>query len=260
MELFYKEFPPSRPVGFIIMRFGSTPEHSTVLAALEDVSRETGVSLIRADHRLYHDDLFENVRIYLHGCSFGIAVFEDAEARGFNPNVSLEVGYLHALRKPVLHLKSSSLSKMPTDLLSKLYCPYDSGNINADTKAFISDWIIRRVNVKKTDDSLPTSIQSISQLLSELFPSIPVQDGEEHLARHIAGLLKFEYTTVASVRFLLERTENARAWVSFDCLPEFATCAVSHALALCHPEYANELFWKGTTATRLREANLLFQL
>ena len=242
------------------MRFGSTPEHSAILAALEKVSRETGVPLIRADHRLYHDDLFENVRIYLHGCSFGIAVFEDAEARGFNPNVSLEVGYLHALGKHVLHLKSSSLSKMPTDLLSKLYCPYDSANVDAGTKIFISDWISRRVNVTKTDDYLPVSIQSVGQLLRELFPSIPVQDGEAHLARHVAGLLRHGYTTVGSVRSLLERTENARAWVSFDCLPEFATCAVSHALALCHPEYANEPFWKGTTAARLREAHLLFQL
>jgi hypothetical protein len=252
MELFYEEFSPTVPVGFVIMRFGSTPEHSAILDTLNQIARETRVPLVRADHRLYHDDLFENVRVYLHGCSFGIAFFEDAEAKGFNPNVSLEVGYLHALGKPVLHLKSSSLAGMPTDLLGKLYCPYDQKKIDDDTRSYISDWITRRVRVDRTDDSLNTSVHAVGLLLRELYPSLPVQDDEAHLARHIAGLLRYGYTTVGAVRTLLERTEAARAWVNLNCLPEFATCAVSHAIALCHPEYADGPVWKGTTATRLK--------
>ena len=141
-----------------------------------------------------------------------------------------------------------------------MYVPYDAVGISDDAKNFISDWIRRRVNTKKTDDSLPISIQTLGKLLKELFPSIPIQDDEEHLARHLGGLLQHGYSTVGSVRSLLEQTEEARAWVSLGCLPEFAVCSVSHALALLHPAYANEPFWKGTTAERLRNAHDLFKL
>ena len=50
----------------------------------------------RARHRRvrvnkeYHEDLFPNVLIYVHGCGMGMAVFERIEAEDFDPNVSLE--------------------------------------------------------------------------------------------------------------------------------------------------------------------------
>jgi nucleoside 2-deoxyribosyltransferase len=258
LERFYEEFPPPKPVGFVIMRFGSTPEHKAVLKALEDVSRAVDVTLIRADHHQYHDDLLENIRVYLHGCSFGIAIFEDADNKGFNPNVSLEVGYLLALGKHVLPLKSSSLSRMPSDLLSKLYISYTPASIDSKTKKEISDWISQRVFVRRADDSLQTSIQTVSNLLLELFPGIPTADGEVHIARHVEGLRRHDYLTIGSVRKLLEETGDARDWVNHNQLPEFATCAVSYALAIRHPMYADQTFWKGTTANRLKEASKLF--
>lgn len=259
MERFYRDFPPSKPVGFIIMRFGKTPEHYEIQAVLEEVSEETKVPLIRADYETYHSNLFENVRIYLYGCSFGIAVFEDAEEKGFNPNVSLEVGYLLALGKPVLLLKSSSLSQMPTDIMSELYYSYNANSrSNARTKNHILKWISQNVNVTKTNNDATTSISSVSQLLRELYPGIPVQKDNDHLSRHVDGLLQYKYRTIGSVRNLLKLTEDARAWVNLNCLPDFATCAISHALALYHPEYTDKDFWTGSTAKRLREARRLF--
>ncbi len=35
----------------------------------------------------------------MHGCGFGVAVFEGIEEENFNQNVSLEVGYMYALGK-----------------------------------------------------------------------------------------------------------------------------------------------------------------
>jgi hypothetical protein len=258
MELFYKEFPPKVPIGFIIMRFGSEPEHVAILDALKRASIRCGVTLIRADHRIYHEDLMENVRVYMHGCSFGIAIFEDAESKGFNPNVSLEVGYLQALGKPVLPLKSPSLPRLPSDLLSKLYLDYEPMAIQESTILQISDWIARRIQIKKVSDRLSTSVSTVTSLLQELYPSIPIQDGDQHLASHVAGLLQYNYRSVGAVRKLLASTEAARAWVSFNHLPEFATCAISHAIALHHTEYTKLPVWKRTTALRLKEAKKLF--
>ncbi len=61
----------------------------------------------------------------MHGCGFGIAVFERIEKDVFNPNVSLEVGYMLGLKKPVLLLKDQTLPALQTDLAGKLYRPFD---------------------------------------------------------------------------------------------------------------------------------------
>ena len=46
----------------------------------------------------------------------------------FNPNVSLEVGILLGLRKPVCLLKDKTLSVLHTDLIGKLYRTFDPHN------------------------------------------------------------------------------------------------------------------------------------
>ncbi|MDB5969081.1 MAG: hypothetical protein JWQ90_1531 [Hydrocarboniphaga sp.] len=151
LKQFQDDYPATEPAGFVVMRFGLTAEHAAVLAALADVSRRTGVTLLRADHHRYHRQLFDNVCVYLHGCAFAISVFEDAEDRGFNPNVALEVGYLQALNKPVLHLKSSSLKQMPTDLQGAPCCRYDPAGIDEVTRASIADWIMQRIRADQAD-------------------------------------------------------------------------------------------------------------
>ncbi|MCX5713215.1 MAG: hypothetical protein NT033_00025 [Candidatus Omnitrophica bacterium] len=83
---------------------------------------------LRADDKCYHDDLFPNILTYLWGCSIGIAVFERLEADEFNPNVSLEVGYMRALGKPICLLKDKTLRTLQTDLIGKLYTPFDPQN------------------------------------------------------------------------------------------------------------------------------------
>ncbi len=78
------------------------PAHCDTLASY-------GITALRADDKDYHEDLFTNIVTYLYGCSFGIAVFERIETDDVNPNVSLEVGYMQGLRKPVCLLKDKTL-------------------------------------------------------------------------------------------------------------------------------------------------------
>jgi hypothetical protein len=61
----------------------------------------------------------------LHGCGFGVSVFERIQQDNFNPNVSLEVGYMLALKKRVLLLKDQTLKALHTDLVGRLYRPFD---------------------------------------------------------------------------------------------------------------------------------------
>ncbi len=94
---FKEDYPDTNKVAFIMMKFSKTKAHDEIVDAIRSVLKSHGIVGVRADDKQYHDDLFYNIMTYMHGCGFGIAVFERIEAEEFNPNVSLEVGYMLAL-------------------------------------------------------------------------------------------------------------------------------------------------------------------
>jgi len=122
---FKDDYPDPNKVAFIMMRFGETKAHDEIVKAIRSALDSHGIDGIRADDKQYHDDLFSNVMTYLYGCGFGITVFERIEADDFNPNVSLEVGYMLALNKPVCLLKDKTIKILQTDLVGKLYKEFD---------------------------------------------------------------------------------------------------------------------------------------
>jgi nucleoside 2-deoxyribosyltransferase len=96
---------------------------------------------VLARDKEFHDDLYPNIQTYLHGCGFGIAVFERLESEEFNPNVALEVGYMFGLRKHVLLLKDRTLRALQTDLVGKLYREFDPQNPEETIPAQIDGWL-----------------------------------------------------------------------------------------------------------------------
>ncbi|MCD4665687.1 MAG: hypothetical protein K8R68_10505, partial [Bacteroidales bacterium] len=105
LQKFFTDYPDFNRNAFIMMKFGDTKAHNSILLSIRSILNKYGINALRADEKEYHEDLFPNVLTYLHGCKFGIAVFERLEEEEFNPNVSLEVGYLRALKKPICLLK-----------------------------------------------------------------------------------------------------------------------------------------------------------
>lgn len=72
------------------------------------------------------DDLYNPIACLL-CCSYGIAIFDRAEARQtHNPNVVYELGMMQLLKRPCVILKHRNLRKMPSDLLTRLYETYSS--------------------------------------------------------------------------------------------------------------------------------------
>ena len=141
LELFNRDHPEYRRNGFVMMRFGETGAHLDILEAIRATLAKYAIEALRADDRQYHDDLFPNVQTYIHGCSFGIAVFERLETDDFNPNVSLEVGYMRALGKSVCLLKDRTLRTLQTDLVGKLYKSFDPQNPLGSIPAEIDKWM-----------------------------------------------------------------------------------------------------------------------
>ena len=125
---FYKDFTTPNNCGFLMMKFEDTPIPTELEKIIKNHFESRNFKILRADDKWYSDDLLTNIKTYMHGCSFGIALFERINTSYFNPNVSLEIGYMMSLNKPILYLKDKTLISLQTDLVGKLYAEFDFQN------------------------------------------------------------------------------------------------------------------------------------
>jgi nucleoside 2-deoxyribosyltransferase len=84
--------------------FEDTLVNREVVAEVRASLSRYAISVLWADQQSYADSLWENVRLYMDACDLGIAVFDQTASRDFNPNVSLELGYMMASGKKRLLL------------------------------------------------------------------------------------------------------------------------------------------------------------
>jgi hypothetical protein len=141
LAAFKKEHPSGEKTCFIMMQFSGTTAHAEIEQTIKATLSKYSFTGLLARDRQYHEDLYPNIQTYMHGCGFGIAVFERIEKEEFNPNVSLEVGYLFGLKKSVLLLKEQTLRLLPADLTGKLYRPFDVQNVAKTIPQQIERWM-----------------------------------------------------------------------------------------------------------------------
>jgi len=141
LKRFKKDYPDSQKCCFLMMKFEDSNIQSEIVKILKSEFQKKGLHLLRADDKIYSDDLFQNIKAYMHHCSFGISLFERINSNYFNPNVSLEVGYMMALKKPILFLKDKTLNSLHTDLVGKLYYEFDFQNSKKTIPKIIDKWL-----------------------------------------------------------------------------------------------------------------------
>ena len=143
VECFCKDHPVTRCCAFIMMRFDKTPLHERIVKTIKETCLRYGIEALRADDdgKRYADALLPNVRTYMHGCEFGIAIFERLTEHNFNPNVSLEVGYMMALNKPVCLLKDKTLTSLQSDLVGRLYEEFDTQRPEETIPPVLGKWL-----------------------------------------------------------------------------------------------------------------------
>lgn len=138
---FLQDHPdPSKNV-FVMMRFHESPQLNEAFQAIREVLSARGFHAVRADDRDYTGELWSNVEVYLTGSMYGIAILEDIDQRDFNPNVSLELGYMLGRNKRCLILKEQRLPNLPADVVHRLYKPFDMFNIHATVTREVARWV-----------------------------------------------------------------------------------------------------------------------
>ena len=134
-------YPDPKKLGFLVMRFTAAKPFAHIVQIIKETAGKHGLAVVRADEQEFHADLWGNVRTYLHGCGFGVAVYERIETDEPNANVGLEVGYLMAMNKPVLLLKDKTLEAIQSDLAGKLYKQFDPHDPQGTIPELLNKWL-----------------------------------------------------------------------------------------------------------------------
>jgi len=127
---------------FLIMRFKEEKPFREIIDAIQSVCAAHALNVLRADDKAYTDDLWDNVMTYAYGSNAAIAIFDQINYREFNPNVALEVGFMLAQCKRVLLLKDKSVPVMPTDIIGKIYRPFDTYEPQKTIVPQVEKWLM----------------------------------------------------------------------------------------------------------------------
>lgn len=94
-----------------------------------------------AADRTYHPHIWDNICVYMLGCKYGVAVFEEIEVRSFNPNIAIELGFMTALGRRCLPLKEKRMPALPVDVGSLIYKEFDAYDMGETVTRAVQDWV-----------------------------------------------------------------------------------------------------------------------
>lgn len=134
LEAFLNEHPFDKSV-FIMIRYRQ--RNKPIIRSIKSALENRGLFGVLASEHALTDDLYNPIACLL-CCSRGIVVFDRAEQNQvFNPNVAYELGMLHLLGRRCLILKYKGLQTLQTDILMKLYMPFNGA---ADVRRLVAEW------------------------------------------------------------------------------------------------------------------------
>lgn len=85
LKKFMSRHPDERRTAFIMMKYGKTQAHSLIAPTIKTALESHLITGLRVDDGQVHPDLLWNIVTYMHGCGFGVAVFERIENEDYNP-------------------------------------------------------------------------------------------------------------------------------------------------------------------------------
>lgn len=128
---------------FVMMRYRFNAHFTAIENAIRQSLAQYGLTARLAKDRALSDDLWENIELYMKWSRLGVAVFEEIDEREFNPNISLELGYMYALGRRCLLLKDKRMPRLPTDTCGKIYRDFDTYDLPTSIVSAICDWCQR---------------------------------------------------------------------------------------------------------------------
>lgn len=137
----FKKLYEGKKTAFIIMKFSKDERFNKALEIIKSKLAEYDIIGIRADEEQFASTIWENIKVYMDNADFGIAIAESVEDQYINSNVSVEIGYMLALKKKVCLLKEKSLDKLHSDFAGIIYKEFDIDNVEESLPKTLEKWM-----------------------------------------------------------------------------------------------------------------------
>jgi len=137
----FRKLYGGKKTAFIIMKFSKDERFNKALEIIKGKLAEYGIVGIRADEEQFASTIWENIKVYMDNADYGIAIAESVEDQYINSNVSVEIGYMLALKKKVCLLKEKSLDKLHSDFAGIIYKEFDIDNVEDSLPITLEKWM-----------------------------------------------------------------------------------------------------------------------
>jgi len=129
---------------FVMMRYEDGAPHEQIENKITQTLNKAGLYSRFAKDAKKSGELWENIKIYMDKCTYGIAVFDSLSLRkgelSLNPNICTELGYMLAKGRECLILKEKKLKKLHSDLVGQIYQGFDGFDLETLEKE-VANWI-----------------------------------------------------------------------------------------------------------------------
>jgi protein-tyrosine-phosphatase len=142
---FLQQFPQVARNVFIMIPF-TTPRTDQIYKTIVRAIEHYGLIPLRADLKTFVPVLWWNIQTYMVGSSYGIVIYEPDGDIPFNPNVSIEAGFMLALDHQVLLLANQKLDRLPVDFSGHVYRRFDENDLENSVYRAVSDWVTRDIS------------------------------------------------------------------------------------------------------------------
>src|ERR1043165_8609615 len=128
---------------FVIMRYAPTSPFVKIENTIKETLQRFGLKAVLARDVILHQQIWNHIRFCMEHSRYAIVVFENILQPDFNPNITLELGYMLALKRPCLILKDDSMDKLHTDIIGHLYTPFNVHKVKETVGGAIEKWLMR---------------------------------------------------------------------------------------------------------------------
>ena len=137
----FRKLYEGKKTAFIIMKFSKDERFNKAFEIIKSKLAEYDIIGIRADEQQFARTIWENIKVYMDNADYGIAIAESIEDQYINSNVSVEIGYMLALKKKVCLLKEKSLDKLHSDFAGIIYNEFDIDNVEESLPKTLEKWM-----------------------------------------------------------------------------------------------------------------------
>lgn len=137
----FRKLYEGKKTAFIIMKFSKDERFNKAFEIIKSKLAEYDIVGIRADEEQFASTIWENIKVYMDNADYGIAIAESVEDQYINSNVSVEIGYMLALKKKVCLLKEKSLDRLHSDFAGIIYNEFDIDNVEASLPKTLEKWM-----------------------------------------------------------------------------------------------------------------------